>query len=201
MENKEVAIIEKKVTKVLTAIQSLKIVDEPTLIEAGEIRKNVKDLGKELKTVKDGILKPLKESIDKIKGLFAPAEEKYEAAEQLLNNQILNYQKLQEEKRRKIEREAQEKIEQARRDAEKGKISEKKLEQIETKIETKLESAPTVTRKTETFHTRTIKKVRVINEKLVPREYLILDMPKINQAVKSGIVVPGCELYEENTLI
>lgn len=200
MDTKEIAVIEKKVNKLTTLASEIKVVDETTMANAGEFRLKVKTLGKEIAATKEAITKPLNESLKNIRALFAPIEEAYEQAEQTVSKAILDYQKYQENEARRIRKIEEDKLEQARKDAEKGKISEKKLEQIETKAEAKIINAAPI-RRTETFSTRTIKKVRIINESIIPREYLVPDMVRINQMVKAGANIPGCELYEENTLI
>jgi hypothetical protein len=48
---------------------------------------------------------------------------------------------------------------------------------------------------------RTLTKVRVVDEQAIPREYLTPDMKKIVQAVlKDGITIAGVEKIEERTL-
>lgn len=201
MDNKEVQVMDKKVTKFLATVQDLRVYDDHSMYMAGETRLEIKTLGKELKATKDGIIKPLKESLDNIKALFAPVEEKYERAEKLIANEIISYQNTQIAKRLKIEEEEQKKLDDARIAAEKGKISEKQLEKIEAKVEAKLEKAPEVIKKTDSFHTRSIAKVRITNEKLIPKEFWMIDSVKLNTAVKGGMKIPGAELYYENTLV
>jgi len=45
-----------------------------------------------------------------------------------------------------------------------------------------------------------IKKVRVIDESLIPRNYLVVDMVAVRRDVLSGVIIPGAEIYEEESL-
>lgn len=48
------------------------------------------------------------------------------------------------------------------------------------------------------FTTRMVKKVRITNPALLPREFLMPDDAKIQQAaLRDGVVIPGVEVYEE----
>ena len=67
--------------------------------------------------------------------------------------------------------------------------------------ENKLEEAPVVLTKSADFHTRTTKKVRIINSDLIPREYMVPDEVKIRRVVLAGLEIPGVEVYEEKTII
>jgi hypothetical protein len=40
---------------------------------------------------------------------------------------------------------------------------------------------------------RTVTRLKVVDEALVPREFLVVDEKSVTQALKSGIQVPGCE--------
>lgn len=47
----------------------------------------------------------------------------------------------------------------------------------------------------------TIRKYEIVDENLIPREYMSIDAAKINKAVKGGIaVIPGVRIYEEQQI-
>lgn len=73
------------------------------------------------------------------------------------------------------------------------KRAEKGTMRADTAIE-KLGSIGTGTK----MKTRTLTKVRVVDETLVPREYLVVDMLKVTEAVlRQNIEIPGVEKYQE----
>ena len=41
---------------------------------------------------------------------------------------------------------------------------------------------------------RETKVLKIVNGKIIPREYLLVDERKITEALKAGVTVPGCEL-------
>jgi hypothetical protein len=45
--------------------------------------------------------------------------------------------------------------------------------------------------------TRKYYSVNIVDEAQIPREYLMVDEPKILEDLKKGKAVPGCELVEE----
>ena len=114
---------------------------------------------------------------------------------------MLAYQKEQEQKRLKAEREAREKEEETRKKLEAGQITEKAAEKQLAKVEEKLEKAPEVIKSSETFHTRKNKKFRIVNVDLIPRAFLIADEVAIRKAMMAGTEIAGVEYYEESTLI
>jgi hypothetical protein len=49
--------------------------------------------------------------------------------------------------------------------------------------------------------TRTTQVVEVIDPLLIPREYLMIDMPKLTAALKAGTAVPGAHLVSKQTYL
>jgi hypothetical protein len=49
--------------------------------------------------------------------------------------------------------------------------------------------------------TRTTQVVEVIDPLLIPREYLMIDMPKLTAALKAGTAVPGAHLSSKQTYL
>ena len=46
-----------------------------------------------------------------------------------------------------------------------------------------------------------IKKVKIVDENLIPKEFFVLDMVGLRKALIAGLKVPGAELIEELTVI
>lgn len=201
IDPKELTIVKTQVRTAQSAANVIVVQDDPSMLEAGELRKKIKTVGKMIEEKKKAITKPLNEALKEVRSMFAPLEQSYEEAEKTVATKMIVYQNQVEAERRKIEAEAQRKLEEAQRKLEEGEITEKQAERIEQRLEIKLEKAPEVITKSEDFHTKSIKKVRIIDATLIPREYLVPDMVKINAAVKSGVPVAGCELFEEKILV
>lgn len=96
-------------------------------------------------------------------------------------------------------------------EAERKRGEEKLAAQVESgylKPETaaqKLEKLPEVPERAEgnvgTILTRIIPKYEILDESLLPREYLMPDRGKIWEAVRSGVKeIPGCRIWEEKNI-
>lgn len=201
IDTKELSIVKGQVSKAILAADSLIVRSEIQYREAGELLKKIKTVGKLIKQKKESITKPISEALKNVRSMFAPLEDNYELAEKTVSDKIIFYQDQVEAKRHEEELKAQKELEEAQKKLAQGKITEKQAEKIEAKVEKKLEKAPEVIKKTDDFHTRVNKKVRIVDESLIPREYLMVDEVKVRRAVLGGVDVPGAELYEEKTLV
>ena len=200
-KTKEIVVLERKVNKLMQAVENQSISSNEEMMQAGELRKEIKTVAKTAREEKEKATKPLNDVLKTIRGWFAPLEENCEKAIGIVESEMRKYQNEIDEKRRKAEAEAQKIVDAAQKKLEEGKMTEDAFEKKVEKLETKLETVPEVITKSEDFHTRVIKKVRIVDALLIPREYLVPDTTKINAAVKSGTVIPGCELYEEQTFV
>lgn len=201
IDSKELSVVKSQVTKATKTAQEIVITNDEEMLEAGEVRKKIKVVGKMIKEKKDSIVKPINEGLKQVKEMFAPIERDCENADEIVSGKMLAYQREQDEKRRKAEREAQAKLEETNRKLEEGKITEKQAEKEVAKVETKLEKAPEAVTKSDTFHTRTVQKCRIVDPNLIPDEYWVIDEVSVRKAVLAGVVVPGAEKYEEKTLV
>lgn len=201
IQTKEIAVVKTQVSKAISAAESIEIKTDEQMLEAGEIKKKIKIVGKMVKEKKEAITKPLNDALKQVRELFKPLEEGYEQADDMIASKMIAYQRIIEEKQRKIEEEARKKLEEAQKQLEQGKLTEKQAERVENKIEKKLEEAPQVIKKSENFQTREIKKFRIINETEVPREYLMIDEVKVRKAMMAGIVVSGVEYYTDKIIV
>lgn len=201
IDSKELAVVKSQVTKATKAANEIIVDNDEQMLEAGELRKKIKTVGKMIKEKKDSIIKPINEGLKSVKEMFAPVEADCEAADGIISKKMLDYQREQDDKRRKAEREAAEKLAETAKKLEEGKVTEKQAEKEIAKVETKLEKAPEAITKSASFHTRIVRKIKIIDAELIPREYLTADEPKIRQALFAGIEVAGTELIEEKILI
>lgn len=144
---------------------------------AGALVKQVKVRMKELQAVKDGITKPIRESLAATQALFKPVEERYEEAESLLKDKIAAYLKVREERNRA---ELQAAVE---------------ADDISTVVELAGKAVPAQ----QGISTRTIYDAEVIDAAAVPAEYLQPDINKIRavvRAAKGKIEIPGVRVVE-----
>lgn len=189
-EDKELAIVKTQATKALTAANALIVESDEDLSKAAELLAKVKTVGKMIKLRKELITKPLMTALNSARELFKGIETSHDNAEQIIKNKILSYQS-------KVEKERQLVAEKIAARVEKGTM------RTDTAVK-KMENLPEVQTKTATtmgtVSTRIIKKVRIVDESLLPREYLTPDNVKINKAALSGVAIPGVEVYEEKTL-
>ena len=187
METKEVSVVKQQATKALGAAQELEIADDEGMVGATDLLSKMKSVAKMIKERKEQITRPLMEALESARGLFKPIETNLAEAERVVKTKMLAYNAEQD---RKAEAE---RLKLAKR-VEKGIM---KPETAVAKMEA-IQAAPAnVQGKTGAMAFRTIKKYRVTDESKLPREYLMPDTAKINEALKAGKEVPGAEAYEE----
>ena len=145
------------------------------------IIKQLKALSKDAKGEEALITNPIKEGLERIKTFFSPFYKKVEAAEIEVKQRMLDFENKKEEEQKKLL---------AKFD--KGKI--KKVSTLTAKLE------ETRVKSNTSSKTRTLMKASIIDEKKIPREYLIVDMKAVEKALKEGIKVPGAELIEVKSI-
>lgn len=170
-------------------------------------------------TVKD-TFRPHIQSANKLwKDLLAD-EKKYlepiEAAEEIVENKIKEFIRVEEQKRLEAQRKADEL---ARKEAEKEKARLlKQAEKLENKgnieeAEAKMQEAATVTPFAPTVESKAVKqkgittgkvwKFEIVDESLLPREYLIPDEIQIRKQVtvwKEKASIPGVKIWSEDSI-
>lgn len=182
--DKEIIEVKTKISNVQLAANSLNIENQMDADVATQLLHDVKQAEKFLDEKKTSITRPLMKSLSTIREMFKPLELNLLDANKTIKAKILAYT---------IE-------EQERIEKEKAKIA--------GKVEKGLMKAETAAGKLETIgdgpksNIRTLKKVRVVDETLIPREYLEPSMVRITEAVlRKGESIPGIEIYEEKQII
>ena len=161
----------------------IKVNSQPTLDQAKTSLSEVKEIKKVITEKKDSVVKPLNEALKNTRALFKPIEDKVEVIESYLKGEILKYNTKLLEEQRKREAEAQAKIQA-------GATFEEATKSIE-RVEKKIESIPT----------RKIKRLKIVDETLIPRQFLVPNEVAIKEALLAGEKVSGCELVEEEIII
>ncbi len=188
--NKEVAVVRQQANKAVQAATDLVIKDAEGMAVATDVLSKIKKVAKMAKERKEAITKPLMEALNSARDLFKPIEANTAEAERIIKGKMLDYQN---EVDRKAEADRVKLADRVDRGTMKEETAIAKMEQIQ--------NAPTaVEGKVGAITTKIIKKYRVTDEKLLPREFLTPDMGKITEALKAGREVPGAEVYEEKII-
>ncbi len=190
IESKELAVLKSQISKLETQANAVTITTSEENEVATNIKAKLREAGKNIKDRKEEITKPLNIALKSARELFAPIEKQFEAAENIVGRKLLAY-------KQKIESEAR---------AAEAKIAarvEKGTMKMET-AERKIEQLPTIQKTVQTNYGkvqfRKIKKVRLTNRELIPDQYLIVDMVAVRRDALAGIIIPGTEVYEEETV-
>ncbi len=189
-EIKEIVVLKGQVSKLENQANELSITTPEENVLAIELKAKLKDIGKQIKERKEEITKPLNEALKSARSLFAPLEEKYDFAENLVGRKLLDY-------KRKVDEEARIKEEKIAKQFEAGRL---KPETAERKIEEIHRTEKTVHTDHGKVQFRKIAKMRVTDEALVPDKYWVIDQVLLRKDVLAGVVVPGAERYEEEVV-
>lgn len=188
--NKEIELVQDQTSRAITAAKGLIIDSDAKMSEATDMLKKIKVVGKLITEKKELITKPLNQALKEARDMFRPFEEECDQAEREVKNKMITYQN-EQERIRKIE------LQKIENRVEKGTM---KVETAVKKIENVQEVTKSVQGQVGAVSTRIIKKVRITDESLIPREYLIPDLKKIEQVAKAGVAIPGVEVYEEKSI-
>src|SRR3990167_10201870 len=187
MENKKwLTEFRSEVSAVERKADAIEITKSEEYANAVDIVAKLKEIGSKIKEKKESLTKPLNEALRNARELFAPLEMQFSNAEGIIKGKLLDYKRKKDEEAR---------IEEARIAArvEKGTL---KIETAERKMEA-VERIDTTTRgDVGEISIRQIKKVRIVNESLIPREYLQPDMVAIRRDALGGKAIAGVIIEE-----
>lgn len=190
IESRDLAPLKAQISKLENQANALTITTPEEYGNAIDIVSKLKDTGSQIKEKKESITKPLNEALRNVRDIFRPVEIQFENAERIIKDKLLAY-------KRKSDEEARAKEVKIAAAAEKGTI---KIETAEKKMEA-IERVETTTRgKVGEVQIRKVKKVRITNETLIPRQYLVPDMVAIRRDALSGVPITGVEVYEEDLI-
>lgn len=188
-----VSVPESEVKSLTSRVASVSssLMTEPT--DANEVaiavghRALLKDIAKDVKAKKDGIIKPLNESLKRVRELFKPIEEQIEESIASVTNGLAEYnRKAQEELEAKRER-LDERIEE-------GEITEEKASRIFDKASDKIGAA--------IIPTRSVRQIQIVDESKIPDKYWVLDMVAIRRdAITHEIKIPGVAVVIEEQIV
>lgn len=141
---------------------------------------------------KQAITKPLMASLASARDLFRPLEDGHAEAKKTIKGKMLAYQIAEEERIAKDKARIEARVD-------KGTMRHdtaiKKLESMD-------EVPKGATGSVGKASVRTIVKVRIVDESLIPREYLIPNVAAITEAVlRKNLTIEGVERYEEKQMV
>jgi hypothetical protein len=184
---KEVEVYRNQVSDLEIKANELSITSPEENAIAIEFKAKIDKTGKDIKAKKESITKPINASLRMIRELFAPLESMFENADTIVGNKLLAY-------KRKVEEETRKKEAQLAARVEKGTMK------IET-VERKIAELPKIQKTTHTsagqVQFRKVPMMRIIDEKLIPDKYWVIDMVALRKDVVGGEIVAGAERYYE----
>lgn len=196
---KDIEIPEKEVVEfrglvdfVKTEANRLKVENEEDMKKASDLLVQVVQVEKAIQERKEKITRPLMAGLAEARELFKPMETGHAEAKKTIKAKMLDYTIAEEERIAKEKERVEARVEKGTMRVD---TAVKKLEDIgEVKKSVSTESGRT------SLHT--VRKVRIVDESLLPREYLVADVKKINEAVlKQNLIVAGTEIYEEKSIV
>jgi DNA integrity scanning protein DisA with diadenylate cyclase activity len=121
IETQEIEVYKSQVSQLEQQATQLSITSPEENATAIELKATLDKTGKEIKSKKETITKPLNEALKNARALFAPLEEVFENADNIVGRKLLDY-------KRKIDADAAKQAAKIAADLESGKI--KKLELV-----------------------------------------------------------------------
>lgn len=217
VETKAIALPDTKSvdTKALAAIEAAKgimISNRPTYEHAGSFLVGLKAIEKEINDTFDPVIKSAYEAH---KAAIA-ARDKHRSpiieAEKIVKLKMGEFQKV-EEKRLREEEERLREMARQEEEAERNRMADRLIEEgrpeealalLGQQVETPPIIMPEMTApKIKGVMTRTVWKFRIKDEKLIPRDYLVVDEVKIGKMIRATegkIEIPGIEVYQEKEI-
>ncbi len=167
----------------LAKLQRFEVVTEDDYRTAGNGLKYVKETLNTLETKRKTVTDPLNAAKREVDGWFRELRTPYEAAEAYLKRGLLDYQAKQMAERSRI--------------AEELKASAGDVPKM---MQLAVQAQETIPVKLQGVVNKTVKKWRVSNIELVPRQLMVIDEAKVTGLMHEGVEVPGISYFEEQQL-
>lgn len=192
IDTKELSLIKKEVLSVQQNTNSYTVTSSKDAEKGADLLNMIKNTVEIITSAKEAKTRPLMTELSQIRDVFKPLETTLDDAKKNIKAKILAWQ-IEEEDR--IEKE-------------KAKIEARTLkgtlkpETAIAKMEALGDSPTSVQGSYGKTSTRSVTKVRIVDEFAIPREYLIPDMAKITEAIlRQKVSIPGVESYQEKVLV
>jgi hypothetical protein len=199
-----------RVNEALDVANKIVIQNDEDLAKAGEVRKNIKSLNKEIETETKTILSPLTELLNLLKGKIKPITATGEEAEKIFNRKASEYMTQKQAAIDKLRRE-----DEAKRTAEAERLAADHRKKLADAIVNGTEAPPepvqqeapppivlpkatekVVSQSGATIGGREQWKFEIIDAKLIPANYMIPNEKLIGANVRAGVrEIPGVRIY------
>lgn len=186
-DSKNIALVEKKISKQEAQANELRIVDDKSMELAVSLLSQSNKIADEVKEEEEKITKPLNEALKAERARWKPIKEACANAIGTIRAKMMEYQKKIDEKNKETEAKLVDRVE-------RGTM---KAETASDKMEALPESAKMVTTAAGALQWMTVKKLVIEDMLLIPRTYLDVNETRVKDALKAGTVVPGAKLIEE----
>ena len=174
----------KQISFIQEQAQIMSITSQEDLDKAGEFLSVVMKVEKTLADRKAEITRPLMAGLASARELFKPLEIDHASAKKTIKDKMLEYTIAEQER---IEKEKDRVVARVLKGTMREDTAVKKMGDIGY--------APTTS-------LRTVTKLRIVDEDLVPREYMAPNLTKITEAVlKQKLTIAGVETYEEKSIV
>ncbi len=183
----EVTVYEKEIDPIRSEADKLQIEDTQSLEDAAMILSNLNKTLDRITTEREKVTKPLNEALKAERSRWKPLETKLEQAIVLVRSKISTYQTAHTLKARKEEDKIIERVNKGTLKADTAITKLQAIDAPETVVNTDVG----------TLKFRTVRKFRIKNLSLVPREYLIPNEVLIRSEMAKNKDIPGVEYFEE----
>lgn len=188
-EVQAVAIMEKKISPVISQAESLVIDNARTMEQAVEYLSQANKFLDAVVEDKEKLTKPINQVLKDIRAKYKPLETGLEGVISMLRSKMTRYQTDAEAKRIEDEEAIANRVGNG-----KGKIkvetAVRKIDELDT-VESKVEGA------SGSVSFRKVRKFEVINVAMLPSDYIMADEVAIREAMKAGKELPGVRYYDE----
>jgi hypothetical protein len=183
-QSTEVSIVLESLVKESKPLQKklsdLKVVDNESYDLAATLMKNLKTLASQAEASKKKITDPINASLKAVREHFRPFEQTVDALQQDTKQKMQAFLLKQEQERAKLE---------------------KKFEQGDIKkVSTLVKKQEELTATSASAKVRKIQKLKIVDVKKIPREYLVPNESLILEDLKAGKKVAGCEIELVNSI-
>jgi len=191
MTTKEIAIIDEKVTKLVTKQEKqandLLILTPADMKKATELLSEVNRMADKFEAEKELLTKPLNAALKEIRGRYKPIETALEYAISTIRTKMTTAQRM-------FDADAEAKREKLMARVEKGTM---RVETAVAKMEDIPDADATINTDSGSVQWMTVKKLVIDDANKIPREYLDVNEVRVKEALKNGVVVPGARMVEE----
>ena len=189
---------ERDAEKLYTVASNLTITNDDQLRGAAELLAQVKVESKKLKATKTDILNPLKTSIERIKTLFKPSEEKFAAAEGMLKDAMLTYHEIKDAAAKKEAERIERRVDKGTMRIDTGMAKLAVIDQAETNVQTESGGVQFRHGRAKVRVTDPMALITAVPELLESERVLeALRMEVSQRVIADEILLPGVEIYRD----